>query len=227
MSIRNTSLKAVAVAPQTAMGSARRSRKPSDSRSQRRKELAETCRSLFERGYALSRAAASTPQTGPVASETRLPVEVELVGQEASKYMEDLHLDLFVRLQEPDPDDAGILSGAALRILDAGPRMRLMAETDSLQRNGMLLSHCLGITDDPAPLIENDTTSSAGVPVIVWLRESGYTPRTGVYSGVTIQLFGGEVPELLLCAGPHAIGVLRGKLLTQFLDAVNFRLSYS
>jgi hypothetical protein len=30
---------------------------------------------------------------------------------------------------------------------------------------------------------------------------------------------------LLLRVGPHALGALRGRLLIQFLDAVNFRLS--
>ena len=227
MSIRNTSLKAVAVASPTAMDCVPRSRKPRVSGLARREKIVDTRRNLLERGRALSRAAASRIQTcgGDATAEGRRPVEEELVEQTASEYVADAGVDIFVRLLEPDPENAGEMSGAALRILDAGPRMRLMAEADSLQRDGTLLSHCLGITDDPAPLIENDITSSAQAPVLLWLCELGCTPRTGVYSGATIQLFGGEVPELLLRVGPHALGALRGRLLIQFLDAVNFRLS--
>jgi len=213
---RNTLQSAVVPLP-TCPGSGRHSRKLAGSAKRRIagparfQNLAEAPRAQSEREH--------------VPAEAQRPVEVDLDSRSADEYLQDGRVDLVSRLEEVDPADPGILSGASLRIMDIGPQTRLTAEIDAIQRDGTRLSHCIGTSDDPAPLIENDLTSSAEKPVQLWLRELEYRPRTGVYSGATIQLFGGEAPELLVCVGPHAVGVLRGRSLTAFLDSLNFRLS--
>ena len=144
------------------------------------------------------------------------PVEVDLAAPDATRHVGNSAIDLYVRLEELYPADDGQLSGLSLRIMNGGRLTVLNVECAALQRDGGQNIHCYGVLDyaDLAHVAVAET-------FMLRLRESYPKLRSDFYNDVVLTLFAGR--ELQVCFGNHCLGVLRGDLLTRFLDCVRQR----
>ncbi len=146
------------------------------------------------------------------------PVEADLVHPDSKQHLHDPSVDLFVRLEEEDAGDPGQLSGAALRILDTGSSMYVVAETAAPQRDGSMHSHCWGALDAQAAAVLI-TPPADGVSTIVPLRDPAER-----FTGAWIEISAEEERELRLLLPTHVFGVLRGPGVVVFLRALETRL---
>ena len=168
--------------------------------------------------------AMNMPEHTESSSTTRKPVEVDLADPDSAAYRRDESVDLFVRLEELYPGDPGQLSGAVLRIMGSDRDARLVAEIgDVLQPYGGTAPHCLGYLD--VPDLRQLAVEGANERGFVDLWELYPEMRSGTFwlSGATLNFSGGNVPDIQLCFGEHCLGVLRGKLLTAFLECARIR----
>jgi hypothetical protein len=151
------------------------------------------------------------------------PVEVDLADSRAAAYRGDGDTDLFVRLEELYPGDPGQLSGAVLRVAQAGRYTFLQAHTaPAPQPYGGHTTHCLGYMraeDIQRFLVETGTRAKT----MANLRELENDDAPLGLSGARFFFFGGDEPEMRLCFGAHCLGVLRGRLLTALLDCARIR----
>ncbi len=185
-------------------------------------------RRLFFRSMALPAAAAVQagtqskflpPASGSVRSSA--PAEADLAEPAAEKYFRHGLTDLFVRLEELDPADPGLLSGALLRISQYGEFMLLRADIEAFQRGGQRLPHCLGCLD------------AAHVAAIASFdphdEDGGFRLRMAdliipeALSPVDLELIAGGNPELRLYIGGHCLGVLNGDLLLRLFSSLRMR----
>ena len=150
------------------------------------------------------------------------PVEVELSEPDAARHIGNPGTELYVRLEELFPGDPGQLSGISLRIMESGKFTVVSAEGASPQRDGSQLSHCYGWRyGAELPHVTDPTDDEAGF--CVRLRELYPKISPESYSGVSLILFAGENPELRISFCNHCLGVLRGPLLSTFLECVRLR----
>lgn len=151
-------------------------------------------------------------------------VEADLAEPGAAQYGGSHNIELFVRLEEQFPGDPGQLSGAVLRIIDAGESIYLHASIgNTLQPYGGSTPHWLGSMDtrdvkrlasfDP----NGDDCESEAAPFT--------DPRIqGQPWALWAVLYPGDAPELRLESGGHSFGVLRGELLSRFFNCLRQRV---
>jgi hypothetical protein len=151
------------------------------------------------------------------------PIEVDLADPKAQEYRADGDVDVFVRLEELYPGDPGQLSGAVLRVSQAARYTFLQAHTTPApQPYGGHTTHCLGYLE--AEEIQRFVgEAGAQVKTMKNLRELENDDAPLGLSGARLVFFGGDEPEMQLCFGAHCLGVLRGRLLTAFLDCARIR----
>lgn len=152
----------------------------------------------------------------------RTPVEVDLADPDAARYFGKSGIELYVRLEEMYPGDAGQLSGATLRIMHSGKDTVLNAEGAAPQRDGSQITHVYGYLDGEELAYAGEANPERH-NFLIRLCELYPEIRPKVYSGATLMLFAGANPRLEVCFGGHFLGVLRGRLVTTFLSCVHQR----
>jgi hypothetical protein len=152
------------------------------------------------------------------------PFTVDLAHAGAVDYFKDGDIDAYVRLEEADPADPGQQSGLSLHMTGLGECLHLGAELDAVQQEGTMLTHCLGLLrfEDVTPLIASDATSVTAFASLC-LREVYFDEYAERPSGGRLELHGGDDAELRVVFGAHIFGVLRGHLLSAFLNCLRLR----
>lgn len=156
----------------------------------------------------------------------RKPIEVDLADSKAEAYWRDSTVGLFVRLEELHPGDPGQLSGVLLHILTGCEFPILNVEIgDVLQPYGGRMPHCLGYLD-VRELAQFANQTRACTIARATLRECYPEIRPDVFSGAEM-IFVGDCepvgPQIRVQFGTHCLGILRGELVTRFLQCVRDR----
>jgi len=147
------------------------------------------------------------------------PREVDITDAGAAAHLANRGVELIFRMEEPDLDDRGELSGSVLRIVNEGGDVLIHAGIgDVLQRAGYRTTHFLGWTDAHGlASIDPATTADGAFVRLVNTEEETY------YGCASLTLMAGQSPELRLCISTHCFGVLRGELLTKFFHCLRVR----
>jgi hypothetical protein len=182
---------------------------------------------LFERGRRIVMEASSqhmnAPEHAGSSPAIKKPVEVDLASPSAAAYWSDPTVELFARLEELYPGDPGQLSGVDLRIAQSGPYAWLAAQIGAgTQPDGAPAIHCFGhLKADEVARFAEEAFMGAGF--VTSLHELYPYVRPDAFSGAALIFFGGDEPKIQLCFGAHCLGVLRGPLLTAFLECARLR----
>jgi hypothetical protein len=147
------------------------------------------------------------------------PFEVDLTDPAMGRYFEDPKVDLCVKLEERFPADLGQLSGIVLRIMFSGKNTVLNVESPAPQPLGSSLTHLFGYIQGAK--LADASAANPGDPAdsfLICLQE-----RKNVFSGLSLTLLGGDIPELRVALGNHCLGILRDRPLSMFLQLLHRR----
>ena len=147
------------------------------------------------------------------------PFEVDLLDPAMSRYFGDPEVDLCVTLEERFPADLGQLSGIVIRIMYSGKNTVLNVESPAAQQLGSSLTHLFGYIQGAK--LADASAANPGDPAdsfLICLQE-----RKDVFSGLSLTLLGGDIPELRVALGDHCLGILRDRPLTMFLQFLHLR----
>jgi hypothetical protein len=141
---------------------------------------------------------------------------ISLASADAAQCIGNPEIQLFASMDEPYPCDPGNPSGALLTIMGAGEFTTVIAGIGA---------HCIGWLDQiDEPGLLNASLEALHAGVAVRLPEV-YGDGSNLFSGATLKLRSGEDRELRLEFGTHCFGVLSGRLLATFLNALGTRIS--
>ena len=109
-----------------------------------------------------------------------------------------------------------------------GQCLCLSAEMDAIQRDGSMLTHCIGIArfEDVTPLLEVDTTSVTSFASLR-LREFEFDEYCEQPSGARLEFIGGDDAKLSVFFGYHIFGILPEPSLSAFLNCLRLRCAQS
>jgi len=165
------------------------------------------------RGYWKCPSGCNTSHQAPRAGG---PVEIDLEDPAAAAWMGERSIEAFISFEEQYLGDPGQRSGASLRLMEAAEGVFLNAEIASTH-------HCLGYVQPAAAAQFAIAIAGGESPVEASLQEIYPEISPARPSGAKLFFFAGRYPQLRLQLGPHCAGVLRGALLTKFLECLRVR----
>lgn len=147
------------------------------------------------------------------------PFEVDLTDPAMGRFFEDPAVDLCVTLEERFPADLGQLSGIVLRIMGAGKNTVLNVESPAPQQLGSSLTHLFGYIRGAK--LADASAANPGDPADSFLM--CIQERENVFSGLSLTLLAGDIPEIRVALGDHCLGILRDRSLSMFLSLLHRR----
>ena len=151
---------------------------------------------------------------------TQKPTEVNLSSLKEPGCRSDPGIDLFVYLESLYAADPGEFTGVTLRLQFAGSHLMLKAEFAGIAEGQQTL-HCLGHlwVDEVIQLVE----SAANYESYLLSLHEFYSNRG--YSGLRLEYLAVGKPQLQCVSGAHCLGVLRGRMLTEFIECARLRIN--